>query len=62
MIIIILLIFVRCSRSVFNAWRHLNRMHIYITLHNIIIIIVVVRIVIVVINNVIIKHINTIKL
>ena len=27
------LIFVRCSRSVFNVWRHLNHIHIYITLH-----------------------------
>jgi len=26
------LIFVRCSRSFFNVWRHLNLIHIYITL------------------------------
>jgi len=28
------LIFVRCSRSVFNVWRHLNLIDIYIALHN----------------------------
>ena len=26
-------IFVRCSRSVFNVWRHLNLIHICITIH-----------------------------